>query len=93
MMIPTTDLILDGGAVLLIGLAGAGLGGLLSSIAGAAFHSSRLSEYEDALNQGSILVVVDVPKNDVERIEKLVKRQDPEIEIEGSEASFKLIPD
>lgn len=93
MLVPTAGLVLGGGALLLIGLAGAGLGGLLSGIAGAAFHSSRLSEYEQALNQGAVLVLVDVPKNDVDRTEELIRRQDPEIEIEGSEASFNLLPD
>lgn len=89
---PPAGLALGGGAILLMELAGAGVGGLLSGIAGAAFQSSRLRTFEDALEEGKVLVLVDVPKNDVGRIEELVHSHDPEVVIEGVEPPIPIIP-
>ena len=89
---PPAGLALGGGAILLMELAGAGVGGLLSGIAGAAFHSSRLSTFEAALNEGKVLILVDVPKNDIGRIEDLVRKHDPDIIIEGVEPPAPIIP-
>ncbi len=89
---PPAGLVLGGGAILLIELAGAGVGGLMSGLAGAAFRNSRLSEFESALEQGKILILVDVQKNEVGRIEDLVHRQDPAVSIEGFEPPVSVIP-
>ncbi len=89
---PPAGLALGGGAVLLIGLAGSGLGGLLAGIAGAAFHSSRLSQFEKDLEQGKILVLVDVAANDRHQIEELIHKRDPGVIIEGIEPPTSLIP-
>ena len=86
------EVVVGGGGVLLISLFGAGLGGFLTGLAGAAFPSSRLSEFETAIEQGKILVMVDVPKDEVESYESLIRRQDPEIEIHGIEPPAPLVP-
>lgn len=88
---PPAGLTLGGGFVLL-GLFGAGVSGMLTGIAGAAFSSSRLQEFEQAIEQGQILVMVDVPKNDVEKYQALVRKQDPDIRVEGIEPEPPLIP-
>ena len=89
---PPAGLVLGGGAILLMEVAGAGLGGLLSGIAGAAFHNSRLSTFEAALDEGKVLVLVDVPKRDVGQIEDLIHRHDPKVTIEGVEPEATIIP-
>ncbi len=89
---PPAGLVLGGGAILLIELAGAGLGGLLAGIAGAAFHNSRLGKFEKALDEGQILIMVDVPADDVSRIESIIRRQDPQTLVEGVEPPASIIP-
>jgi hypothetical protein len=84
--------VFGGGAVLLFGLIGAGLNGLLGAMAGAAFPNSRLTQFEDAIEAGSVLVMVNVAGTAVEEIEALVKARHPEAEIEGFEPHTPAIP-
>lgn len=89
---PPAGIIVGGGLVVLLGLYGAGLGGLLTGIAGASFENSKLKTYESEIDQGKILLMVDVPKDDVRKTQLLIRTQDPEISIDGIEPSEKLIP-
>lgn len=89
---PPSGIVVGGGLVLLIGLWGAGVGGLLTGIAGAAFPSSRLQSFESAIDQGQILIMVDVPKDEVEKYESLIRSHDPEVSVEGIEPTAPLIP-
>lgn len=89
---PPAGVVVGGGLVLLVSLFGAGLGGLMTGLAGAAFPSSRIKQFETAIEQGKILIMVDVAKNDVEKFELLIKNLDPDVSIEGIEPPAKLIP-
>jgi len=89
---PPAGIIVGGGLVVLLGLYGAGLGGLLTGIAGAAAGSSRLKEFESAIDQGNILLLVDVPEADIEKTESLIRMHDPAIRIEGLEPAAALLP-
>jgi hypothetical protein len=89
---PPTGVVVGGGAVLLISLFGAGVGGFLSGLAGAGFSSSRLTEFEDAIEQGKILVMADVPAEEVEQYETLIKSADPDVEVMGIEPHAPVIP-
>lgn len=89
---PPSGIVVGGGLVLLVGLWGAGLGGLLTGIAGAAFPSSRLQSFESAIDQGQVLIMADVPKDEVEKYESLIKSHDPEVSVEGIEPTAPIIP-
>ena len=52
--LPGVGLVLGGGAILGIGLAGAGLGAWVSSMIGISAPSSRLTEFEEAIKEGNI---------------------------------------
>jgi hypothetical protein len=93
MAFPPAGIAVGGGLALLIGLWGAGVGGLLTGLAGAAFPSSRLSEFESAIEQGQVLIMADVPKDEVDKYTALIKRMDPEVRVEGVEPPSTLIPD
>lgn len=84
--------VFGGGAVLLFGLIGAGFSALLASMAGAAFPNSRLNEFEKAVESGHVLVMVDVPRDRVAEVERIVGERHPEIEVEKLEARTPLIP-
>jgi hypothetical protein len=78
-----TGLVLGGGAVLAISLAGAGVGGLMSSMIGISADNRRLEQFHEAIAQGQFLVMVDVPRDRVEEIEAIIRKHHPEAECEG----------
>lgn len=90
---PPAGIVVGGGLVLLIGLWGAGIGGILTGIAGASFSSSKLESFESAIDEGQILILADVPKHEVEKFEAIIKKLDPEVAVEGIEPPAKLIPE
>jgi len=90
--IPGLGLALGGGAILGIGLAGAGLGAWVSSMIGISAPSSRLKEFENAINNGELLMMVDVAKSRVDDITDLVKSHHPEAQIEGTEPVIPAFP-
>ena len=92
MVFPAAELVVGGAALLLFGLFGAGIGGLLTGMAGASFHSSRLEQFEESINQGKLLVMVDVPKDQVAHYESLIKYVDPETDVMGIEPPAPIIP-
>jgi hypothetical protein len=89
---PPAGLVLGGGAVLAIALAGAGVGALLSSMVGISANSSRLRRFEEAIERGEVLMLVDIRKTRVDEIEKLVKKHHPEAEIQGTEPTIPAFP-
>ena len=90
--LPGVGLVLGGGAILGIGLAGAGLGAWVSSMIGISAPSSRLTEFEDAIKEGGLLMMVDVPKTRVDEITDLIKQHHPEAVIEGTEPVIPAFP-
>jgi hypothetical protein len=84
--------VFGGVAVLLFGLLGATANGLLSAIAGSAFPNSRLAKFEGAIEAGKVLIMVDVPRGEIEATEQAVKRRHPEVEVEGIEPRAPLVP-
>lgn len=92
MAFPPAGLVIGGGAVFAIGAAGAGVGGLMSSMVGIGLPSSRLEKFEEAINQGEFLVLIDVPRTRVDEIEAMVKKHHPEADIEGTEPMMPPFP-
>ena len=91
-VIPGVGLALGGGAILGIGLAGAGVGAWVSSMIGISTPSSRLTEFEKAIEAGQLLMMVDVPKDRVDEITTLVRSHHPEAHIEGTEPVIPAFP-
>jgi len=89
---PPAGLALGGGAVLAIALAGTGFGALMSTMIGVSTPSTRLTQFEDAVKQGEILMLVDVPKARVNEIEGMVKQHHPDADIEGTEPTIPVFP-
>lgn len=89
---PPAGLILGGGAILGISLAGAGVGAWLSSMIGVSVPNTRLKEFEKAIEDGHLLMLVDVPKDRVGEMEELVKKHHPEAEVEGTEPTVPAFP-
>jgi hypothetical protein len=92
MTFPPAGLVLGGGAVLGIALAGAGIGAWVSGMIGSDAPNSQLKEFESAVENGDLLMMVDVPKARVDEIEGLIKKTHPESEIEGTEPTIPPFP-
>jgi hypothetical protein len=90
--IPGAGLVLGGGAILGIGLAGAGVGAWISGMIGISAPSSRLKEFETAIAEGQLLMMVDVPKARVGEITETVKQHHPEAHVEGTEPVIPAFP-
>jgi hypothetical protein len=90
--LPGAGLVLGGGAVLAIALAGAGFGALMSSMVGAGMPNSRLTGFQEAVQGGQILMLADVPKARVEEIEGLIRKHHPEADIAGAEPTIPAFP-
>jgi len=90
--LPGVGLALGGGAILGIGLAGAGLGAWVSGMIGISAPSSRLKDFESAIEKGSLLMMVDVPKKRVDEITDLVKKHHPEADVQGTEPVIPAFP-
>jgi hypothetical protein len=84
--------VFGGGAVLLFGLIGAGINGLLAAAFGAGFPNSRLTAFEDEIESGKVLIMVDVPKRRVPEVNERIKQLHPEAEMEGFEPPVPVVP-
>jgi hypothetical protein len=89
---PPAGLVLGGGALLGIALAGTGFGALMSTMIGVSAPNSRHAQFEEAIKEGEILMLVDVPKARVDEIEELVKQHHPDADIEGTEPTIPAFP-
>ncbi len=69
---PPAGLILGGGAIVGIGLLGAGLGALLAGWIGSRVPNHELDAYAGAIQQGQILMLVDVPGERAAAVEEII---------------------
>ena len=89
---PPAGLVLGGGAVLATSLAGAGFGAWISGMIGMDVHNTQISQFEDAIERGEILVMVDIDKSRVVEIEELVHSHHPQAQMGGTEPQIPAFP-
>jgi hypothetical protein len=92
MTFPPAGLIIGGGAVLGLGLLGAGFGAWISGMIGMNVENTQLKEFEKAIEQGQLLLMVDVAVARIDEITDLVKKHHPEAEVNGSEPTLPVFP-
>jgi hypothetical protein len=79
-------------AVLIAAIVGGLLGAWMASMAAAAVPNSRLKQFQDDLERGSVLLMVDVPYGRVEQIRELVLERHPEAVPRGQATRFPAFP-
>jgi hypothetical protein len=89
---PPAGLVLGGGAILGMGVVGAGFGAWVSGMIGISAENSQIHEFHDAIESGQLLLMIDVPKDKIDEITDLVKKHHPEAEIEGTEPTIPAFP-
>jgi hypothetical protein len=86
-------LVIAGGAVLLASsLAGVGVGVWIGGMVGLNVGNTRLKAFQEAIERGELLVIVDVPRDRVEEISARIKRTHPEAHPEGTEPRVPAFP-
>ncbi|WP_031435338.1 general stress protein [Methylomarinum vadi] len=74
-----------GGPILGILFYGATIGAIMSGLAGLQVGNSKVKQYEEAIEQGEFLVMVDIPKERIEEISQSITKHHPKAEFEGIE--------
>jgi hypothetical protein len=80
------------GIAAVLAMLGGVFGAWSSSMIGVSTPSSRLKRFEAAIEQGKILLMVDVPRSRVEEIEARLQALHPEAHLEGVEANIPAFP-
>ena len=79
---PPAGLVVGGAALLTaVTAGGAGFGALAMGLISKDIHSKKLAAFERDIAHGRILLIVDVPKKDVEQWKQLIIEHHPEAEI------------
>lgn len=87
------SVVVGGGALLVFTtLLGAGTAGYLTAIVGSDVPNTRLHKFREALEEGEIMLLFDVPKDKVEESKQWVLRHHPEAEILGVEPNMPMLP-
>ena len=84
--------VIAGGALLAMGLAGAGMGAWLGGMIGMDVENTHIKQFESAIQAGQILVLVDVPKDRVDDIQSSVKKHHSDADFEGTEPTIPAFP-
>lgn len=79
-------------ALLVAGFGGALFGAWASGMAAAAIPSSRLKPFTEGIEQGKVLLIIDLPMRRVKEIEEMIAKRHPEIKFGGVEAHIPAFP-
>ena len=75
--LPPAGVIIAGGALLGTTIGGAGIGAWAATLIGVSVPNSQLDQYEDAINRGELLLLVDVHPEREEEIKSVIKSEYP----------------
>jgi len=82
----------EAGVVMLLAGIGAALGTWSSGMIGSSTPSRRLRRFEQAIERGNYLLMVDVPRGRVSEVEALLQTRHPEGHVEGMEPHIPAFP-
>ncbi len=80
--------VIAGGPLLGIILASATIASLAGGLMGMSMGNTRLRQFEAAIENGELLVLVDIPLDRIETIRGLITKHHPDAEFEGIEPTF-----
>lgn len=75
--------VIGGAGLALAAVGGASFGALASGLIGTSVPNSHLQQYQEALEQGELLLIVDVPDTLEESIKKSLIQRFPSLRVEG----------
>ncbi len=92
LLFPPSGFAMGMGVVFIISLIGAIMGVWVSGMIAADVPNASLKPFETAIEQGRILMIVDVPRTAVEDISRMVKKLHPEADMRGIDATMPVFP-
>ncbi|TCW77989.1 DUF1269 domain-containing protein [Burkholderia sp. SRS-46] len=92
LMFPPEGLAIAGGAVVTITLSGAGFGAWAASMIGIDVPNSRLKRFEEGIERGELLMMIDVAKDRVHEIEDMIALHHAEAHLEGEDPAVPAFP-
>ena len=90
--IPGAAVVSAGALVVALAFAGSAMGAWLSSMVGMSIDSPRLKPFEQAIQAGQLLMMVDVDAERVDETVALIHSHHPEAKPEGVEADIPAFP-
>ncbi|ROO25232.1 membrane protein [Salinisphaera orenii MK-B5] len=92
MAFPPAGIAVGGGMVAATGLGGAGFGAWVSSMIGIRHNNAKVEQYEQAIRDGRVLMMVDVDDGRVDEIQNVVRDNHPDARIEGTDPHKPAFP-
>ena len=90
---PPAGLVYAGGAVVLGStLAGAGVGAWLSSMVGISLPNACLKRFQSAIDQGELLMFVEISHDKKDSIIQSIRRHHPEVDFGGLDPEYPVFP-
>ena len=92
MMFPPSGMAMGLGAVLAMSLIGAIVGIWASGMIAADVPNTRLRKFSRDIEQGKILLMVDVPKDQIEEISGMIRERYPDADARGRDPTIPAFP-
>ena len=92
MQFPPAGIKLEFVTVLIAAIVGSGLGTWVASMVGLQVPNSRLKGFEHDLQEGKILLMLDVPSGRYEQVREVIARTHPEATDRGNEPTVPAFP-
>lgn len=86
--LPSVGLVVGGGALLAGVLGGAGFGTWAAAMIGSSVPNSHIRQFENAIKDGQILMLVEVAENQIEETQQRIKKHYPSVNIQGVEPTL-----
>ena len=85
-------MVIAGGIILACSLTGAGVGAWIGGMIGLNIGNTRLKRFEEAIERGELLLMVDVPLARVDKISERIKQHHPTADVGGTEPTIPAFP-
>lgn len=92
LIFPPAGVSLQPVTILITALLGAVFGVWVSTMVGLQVPNSRLTTFEKAIECGNILLILDLPRRNVEKIRDFMKQHHPEAHAAGQESTVPAFP-
>lgn len=89
---PPSGLAMGFGVILALSVLGACVGLWASGLIAMNVPNTRLQSFNKAVDEGKILMIVDIPKMQVDEVAHMVKTQHPQADMRGLEPSIPAFP-
>jgi len=92
LVFPPAGLSIGGGVVVAITLFGAAFGAWVATMIGVDVPSTRLKRFEDGIEHGELLMMIDIPTDRVHEIEDAIKLHHSDAHLQGEDPTIPAFP-